>query len=891
MLTDVLLRLRSIFKRDTVERELDDELQFHLEQQVNSYVNAGLDADEARRRAHLELGNPEQIREEHRDARGVRALEDLARDLRYAARQLKRAPGFTFLSVMALALGIGATVTAFKVVNAVFLRPLPFERSGELYRLTKISPSGTAQWLTVHELNRWQDENRTVAKMAGFTVMDFNLRRPEPEGLLVVWASQSFLDVFGTRPQLGRGFGPIDFDPRSDKTALISHEMWRRRYAADPAIIGLQVDLEGPTFLSQSSGRYRIIGVLPPHFWLFHSRTDFVIPMRPSAEQLNDSTQRLVETVIARHEAATPEVVRSDIAAITRQIEREASPSQTQPASIEVRSIREWQFGDLRQSFLFMMATTALVALIACANVSLVLISRTIYRQREFAIRLAVGAGRSRVVRQLLTESALLSALGGFGGILVAAGASGMVGVLIPSQIMNRVPGGVESLSIDGRVVTVALVATVLAALVSGLGSLLAFRPSQSFQNLHQTTQGLAAANRVPLQSVLVISQTALAVTLLIAAGLLSRSLIELNSIDLGIREREGLVVWINLNQSRYPKDEDRIRFYRTVFERLNMQPEIRHASGVDMPFYFEWQTVRAGTETNAPTEPSRWPEVLARAVTSTYFERHGIHLVAGRYFTEQDYFRASPVAIVSQTFAERHWPGVNPVGRQLRTVSDSSQPASTTVVGVVSDIRSGPHQPPKPIVYRPFEQLPPPWMYITIEGGRDAEGLFSAIRRAVWSVDPDQPLDGASGGPWTLGEMLSDRTERPRLIARVGIALAGVALLLAAIGVFGLLSYSVARRTSEFGVRIALGASAHNVRSLVVRRTITLTGAGIALGFCVAVFITRFLEGMLFGVTPLDPVTFMAAAFVFLAVSLLASLVPARRAMAVSPLVALRTD
>jgi putative ABC transport system permease protein len=651
------------------------------------------------------------------------------------------------------------------------------------------------------------------------------------------------------------------------------------------------VDLDGPSFLSQGSGRYTIIGVLPPQFWLFYSRTDFVVPMRPSAEQLNDPKQRLVETVIARLDTATPEVVRSDIAAITRQIERQASASHTQPASIEVTSVREWQYGDLRQSFLFMMGTTVLVALIACANVALVLISRTIYRQREFAIRLAVGASRSRVVRQLLTESILLSALGGCGGILVAAGAAGMVGVLIPSQIMNRVPGGVESLSIDGRVVTITIVATVLTAFVSGLGSLLAFRSSQSFRRLHQTTQGLGAANRLPLQSVLVISQTALAVTLLIAAGLLSRSLIELNSVDLGIREREGLVVWINLNQSRYPKDEDRIRFYRAVFERLDMQPEIRHASGVDMPFYFEWQTVRAGTETNALTEPSRWPEALARAVTSTYFERHGIHLVAGRYFSEQDDFRTSPVAIVSQTFAERYWPGVNPIGRQLRTVSDSSQPASTTVVGVVGDIRSGPQQQPKPIVYRPFQQAPPPWMYVTVEGALDAGGLFSAIRRAVWSVDPDQPLDGASGGPWTLGEMLSDRTERPRLIARVGNALAGVALLLAAIGIYDLLSYSVARRTSEFGVRIALGASAQNVLSMVLRRTLALTGAGIALGFCSAILVMRFLEGMLFGVTPLDPVTFMAAAFLFLAVSLLASLVPARRATTVSPLVALRTE
>jgi putative ABC transport system permease protein len=327
------------------------------------------------------------------------------------------------------------------------------------------------------------------------------------------------------------------------------------------------------------------------------------------------------------------------------------------------------------------------------------------------------------------------------------------------------------------------------------------------------------------------------------------------------------------------------------VLERLGLQPEIRHASGVDMPFYFEWQTVRVGTENNALTEPTRWPEALARAVTPTYFERHGIRLVAGRYFTERDAFRSSPVAVVSQTLAERYWPGVSPIGRQLRTASASGQSASSTVVGVVKDIRSAPRAQAKPIVYRPFQQTPPPWMYITVEGATNSGGLFPAIRRAVWSVDPDQPLEGASGGPWTLSEMLSDRTERPRLIARVGNTLAAIALLLATIGAYGLLSYSVARRTSEFGVRMALGANPLNVMSLVLQRTLTLTVVGIALGFCAAAFITRFLEGILFGVTPLDLTTFIGAGFVFLSVSVLASLLPARRAMAVNPLVALRTE
>lgn len=631
MLTDWMLRLRSIFRREVVEQELDEELRFHLERQIASYVEAGLSREAAERRARLEFGGPDQIKEERRDVRGVRAVEDVTRDLSYAARQLRRSPGFTIVALLALALGVGSTLTVFTVVNAVLVRPLPFDRADELYRVAKKSPNGLAQWLSVPEFNQWQEETHGGVSLAGFTPMDFNLRGANPEGLTVVWASWNFLPVLGIVPQLGRSFTEAELTPESERTALVSHEMWQRRYGGDATIVGSHVDLEGPGFLADSNGRYTIIGVLPERFWLFYSRTDFVIPMRASAQQLSDPTRRLVGTVIARLTGATPEVLQSDLAAISRRVDRESSGLRTEATSIDVTSLRDWHFGDLRRPLLFLMGTALLVALTACANVALVLIARTSSRQRELAIRAAIGAARGRVVRQLLTESLLLSLLGGLLGLCLAVGAVNVVAALIPRNVVSRLPGGLESLALDRQVIAVAIAAIVLSGLLSGLGSLFASGLTGSFDRLRTAALSTVPAGRQTLQALLVVAQTTVAVVLLIAGGLLVRSLVQMNRVDLGIEPRPGLVVWLNMNLSRHPQDEDRVRYYEAVFEQLRAQPEVAHASGVDLPFILEWQTTRFETQGNPSVTPDSWPEALARAVTPTYFERHGIRLVQGR--------------------------------------------------------------------------------------------------------------------------------------------------------------------------------------------------------------------------------------------------------------------
>jgi putative ABC transport system permease protein len=819
----------------------------------------------------------------------MRMFGELSDDLHYAVRQFGRFPGLTTVALLALALGVGATITVFKVVNAILVRPLPFERAGELYYLSKPTSSGVGQWLSVPEFTRWQDQNQVGASLASFTPMDFNLRGPNPEGLTVVWASRNFLPVLAIAPQLGRSFTPSDFDPESDRAALISHELWQRRYAGDPAVVGSHVDLEGPRFLSGSNGRYTIIGVLPKTFWLFYSRTDLVIPMRASAAQLEDPKQRLIATVLARW-SGSPEVLRSDVAAISRRLERDSAGTESSQSVVAVTSIRDWHFGDLRPPLLFLTGIALLVVLTACANVVLVLIARTSARQRELAIRAAIGASPGRLVRQLLTESLLLSLLGGCLGLWLATGASGVMTVLIPGNVVRRLPGGLEALVIDRQVMLVALGASALSGLLSGVGSAVAFRLSRSFHLLRDAALSRSSAPGDTLQELLVVSQTAVAVALLVAGGLLLRSLDRLNGVDLGIQARPGLVVWLNMNLSRYPRDDDRVRFYRAVFEHLRGQPEVTQASGIDLPFNLEWQTIRFATGATARTESQRWPEALARAATSSYFDRHGIRVLQGRGFTDQDDAGSPNVAVVSETLADRYWSSGSPIGQRLTVRTSSDSLLTSTIIGVVSDVRSGPHAPPQPNIYRPFQQAPPPWMYVTVEGRPEQPGLLAAVRRAVWAVDPDQPLDGPSG-PWTLDEWLTERMEQPRLLAAIGSALAGIALVLATTGLYGLLSFSVARRTSEFGVRMALGATPRRVVWLVLRRTCTLTALGIAVGLMAATLTSRFLGTLLFGIAPYDPPTFAAATLVFLAISALATIVPVRRATAVNPVGALRME
>jgi putative ABC transport system permease protein len=819
-------------------------------------------------------------------------FEQLIQDVRYTARQLAGSPGFTAVAMLAFALGIGAATTVFMLVNAVLLKPLPFDRAGDLYRVGKKSPGGTDRWLAVPEFTGWQQESRWGAAIAGFTPMDFNLRGVNPESLMVVWASQNFLPVLRIEPRLGRGFTDADFHAGAEPTALISHELWQRRYGADPAIVGSHADLEGPAFLSESSGRYTIIGVLPDTFWLFYSRTDFVIPMRGSPAQLADPNRRFISTVIARAGDASAEVVRADVERISRQVARdhEAAGEAAASWSITVDSLQEWHFGDLRQPLRMLMGTALLVALTACANVALFLIARTNHRRRELTIRLAIGAERARIVRQLLTESVLLACIGGVLGILLAAAGMRVVAILIPAHVVSRLPGGVDSLSLDHQVVLVALGVSLLSGLCAGLGAISASRCTRASELLETVWPAGSTAGRQPVQSILVVAQAALAVMLLVAGSLLMQSLLRMQAVDLGIEPRKGLVVWLNLNVSRYPDDEQRVRFYEAVFERLRREPDVTHASGVDMPFNLEWQTTRFATESTTEAQPERWPEALARAVTPTYFHRHGIRAVQGRTFTDQDDARAASVVIISQALANRLWPGEAIAGRSLRIVRGWAPPVVSTIVGVVSDIRSAPHAQPQPIIYRPVQQVPPPWMYVTVEGDPQRADLLGALRRAVWAVDPDQPLDGPSG-PWTLAEWISERTEQPRLLAALGNALATIALVLAAMSVHGLLSYTVARRTPEIGLRMALGATPARIVRQILRQPVTLTICGVAVGLAASASLARFFESLLFGIAPLDPATFAAAALVFVMISAVAALVPIRRAMSVSPLVALRSE
>jgi putative ABC transport system permease protein len=876
--------------RKRTDEDFSEEIQANIALDIDRLMAEGMSPDDARTAALRAFGNITRAQERFYESRRVMWLDDLRRDMRYALRSLSKTPGFTAVAVLTLALGIGATTAIFSIVNAVLIRSLPFERADQLYKISRRSAEQISQWISVPEFIEWQEQNRAFSRLAGFTHMDFNIRGQRPESVLAVWASQDFLNVLGVKPHLGRPFRTEEFQPTADRVTVIGHQLWQRRFGGDPDIVGKAIDLDGPQFLSDSSGRYTIIGVLPASFWLFHPRgAEVVVPMRASSNQMADRKQRLVESVIGRLTDSTPEQAVTHITAIARRFDSGLPSYANDRSTIEVVGLHESHMGDWRRPLLLLLGATVLVALIACMNVTLLLLARGNERQREFAIRTSLGAGRVRLMRQLLTETVLLSAMGGLLGLLIAVLGIDLLTLLIPSQLLNRIPAGAESISFDDRVLTVAAIGVALAGILTGLVPALRASRAGLSQTFAAATGGWVRDRRLTLQGSLVIVQTALAIILLFAATLLLKTLGNLQRVDLGLTPNSDLVVWLNLNPSRYPSDADKVRFYNQVIEQLQMQPEIGAVSGVDLPFLFDWQIVRFSVDSGQTADVTRWPQALDRAVTATYFDRHGIRLVRGRWFREVDDSRAPQVAIVSQTLAQRFWPKSDPVGQQLSLHAGSNN-ESATIIGVVTDILHSPNAQPQPIIYRSFKQHPPPWMYFTVEGSTPTIALLEPIRRAVWAVDPDQPLDGPEG-PWTLANWISDEIAQPRLIAVLMNVFALVALALAIIGLYGTLAYSVTQRTREIGIRMALGAKRSQVIGLVVSQGAALTAIGIVLGLAGAGAITRYLEGLLFGVTPHDPATFITVGLIFASVTIFAAFVPARRATKVDPMVALRCE
>jgi putative ABC transport system permease protein len=877
MWSDLRIRLRSLFRRRAVEAELDAELAFHLERQVESLVRAGVPPEEAARRARLAFGGIEQVKEECRQARGIGALETAAQDLRYGLRVLRRTPGVTATAVLTLAVGLGANTAIFSVVHTVLLRPLPYPHSERLVVVWGTRPQRQGAPVSATNFLDYQEQSRSCERMATFHAAGFVLTGGEPEWLRAGRVSPDFFAVLGVRAARGRTFAPEDGRAGGDKVVILGPGIWRRRFGADPAMVGKSILL--------SATRYTVIGVLPPGF-------DFSVPgtFKPAdvwvpAVLTRDESQRghaglywlaRLKPGVSLRQAHT------DLQAISDRLAR-AAPQALAGLGVQLVPLREQGARGVRPLLLILLGAVGFLLLIACANVASLQLARASTRQKEVALRLALGAGRRRVMRQLLTESLLLALLGGALGVLLARWGVGLLGGLAPANLPRGSLGGLD---------TTVLAYSALLAVATGVlfGLAPAFQTSAATLGESLKEGGRAAAESARggrLRAALMVAEVALALVLLTGAGLLARSFARLLAEKPGFDVDPVLTVFVSLPRYAYPDARAQAAFERRAVARLQALPGVVAAGGIDdLPLTPDRDSSSFLVAGREPALPDRLPEAQIRTVTAGYFRAMGIPVVRGREIAADDVAGAPPVLLINEALARRDFPGEDPVGRRLSL--STSPPSWATVVGVVADVRDlGLEARPEPEIYLSFEQSPLSYVNLVARVEGDPGRLAGPAREALRGLDKGLPLPDAAPMRAVLAASIAQRRFSMLLLGLFAL----VALALAAVGVYGVISYAVARRTHEISVRMALGARRADVLKLVIGRSLSLTACGVGAGLAGAFLLSSLLANLLYGVAPTDLPTFAGVTLLLSGVAALASYLPARRAMAVDPVVALRNE
>jgi putative ABC transport system permease protein len=874
------LRLAHIFSPEARDQELADELESHLEMHIEDNVRAGMTPQEARRQALIKLGGVAQTKEEYRRRRGIPMIEDLWQDLRFGARMLRRSPSFTVAAVLALALGIGANTAIFSVVNTVLLRPLPYQDPDRLAMVWEESALQGFPRNSVSAANYidWRAQNQVFEDMAIIGRMNFNLTgEGEPERIDGRRVSANFFPLLGVKPHLGRAFLPEEDQPGNSRVVIMSYGLWQRRFGSDANIIGQALTLNGESFT--------VVGVMPPDFQ-FPSRDDELwVPIAFTPKQAADRGNNSFE-VIGRVKSGVPfEQTQVEMNAIAARLQQQY-PDDVKSKGTVVVPLHEQLVGDIKPALLVLLGAVGFVLLIACANVANLLLARAAVRQKEIAVRLALGASHLRLLRQFLTESILLAALGGVLGLLLALWGVTLLKAFIPQNISQ-----VTAIMIDAKVLGFTLLISLLTGLIFGLAPATQTSNFNLNETLKEGGRDSAAGSRGNrLRSLLVIAEVAVSLILLIGAGLLINSFMRLRSVDPGFRADNLLTMRIELPKLKYPDHKRRTAFYAELLSRIEALPGVKSVAVTNwLPLVLQGDTIGISIEGRPDLGPDERPDVVTRVVSHQYFSTMGIQLLQGRGFNEQDRGSSAVLVVISETMARRLWPGENPLGKRLKPGPPDSPIPWFEVIGVVNDVRQFElTAEPKLQMYLQYMQagffVP---NHLVVKTNVEPLSLAATVRRTVWEIDKDQPVSNIS----TMEEILSESIARQRFSMLLLGIFAAVALILAAVGLYGVMSYSVAQRTREIGIRMALGAQARDVLRLIVGQGLTLTLIGIALGLTGAFALTRLLESLLFGVSASDPATFTGVAALLLAVSLLACYLPARRAMRVDPLIALRYE
>ncbi len=881
MLRDLLLRFRSLFRRNSVETELDDELRFHREQQLEKYLRSGMSAGEARRRLNLEFGGLDQIKEEHRSARGVSFVEHTLQDARYAMRSLIKTPAFTVVAVLTLGLGLGANTAIFSVVYGVLLRPLPLNDPSTLVVMHETTPKVGDVSVAYPNFLDWRTESRAFSAMSVVCDLSANLGGvSQPETIDAEAVSSNFLSMIGVRPRLGRDFSPAEDVSGAAPVALLTDGLWRTHFGADPGVVGRTISLD--------SRPVTVIGVLPAGFRSLDA-IDLLEPVgvwltgNDRAANRGDRSDTVVVGRLAG--GANLASARAELDGIAARL-ASVYPDTNGQFGVALQPIREVLVGDVRPALLVLFGAVVCVLLIACANVANLCLIRGASRTREIALRVAIGAGRGRIVSQLLVESAVLALLGGLLGLAFAVGGIRGLAWLMPMSTL-----GGASVALSGPVLAFAATAILASIFVFGLMPALQVTRPQVTTDLNDGGRGGSAGRRQQQwRRVLAIAEVSLALVLLVAAGLMIRSLSRLLSVDSGVQTDHVLTMHLDLRSDRYKQDQSKVQFWRSLLDGVSGLPGVEAAAlGTGVPLTNE-HSRRDITIEGGAVDTGALPHPDVHVVTPAYASTLGIRLLQGRVFTELDTPQSPYVGLIDRSIADRFFAGTDPVGRRFtfgRT--QPGRPAAwITIVGVLEDTRLyGLDNPSRLEVYLPFWQSVRQQSTLVVKSAMDPAALVPLIRSVAASLDRDQPLADIS----TMNELLGTSVSTRRMTLVLLSVFSTLALVLAAIGIYGVMSYSVAQRTTEFGIRLALGAQWTDVLKTIAAQGLGITGAGIAIGVVVSAGVTRLMSGLLFGVSAVDPVTFVAVVVGVILVALVACAIPGWRALRINPLRALRHD
>jgi putative ABC transport system permease protein len=809
-------------------------------------------------------------------------MQTFAQDVRFGARQLAKAPGFTAVAMLTLALGIGANSAIFSFVNAILLRPLPYPEAERLVFLTEWSEQVPNMSFSVANFNDVRDQNRVFESLVATRGLNYVLSGTgEPERVSGRQATAGLFATLGLRPILGRAFTPEEDRPGAERVVLLSEGLWTRRFARDPGVVGRSLTLNDEP--------YTVVGVLPGTLHGSFRQTEIWASLGRFEDRIGGPANRGNHPgiyVLARMKpGVTVEQARAEVVGIAKRL-AEHYPNSNARQSMTVAPALEAVVGDLRFALWILLGAVAFVLLIACANVANLLLARAAVRQKEIAVRQALGAGRWRIVRQLLTESLLLAAGGGLLGLAFAwAGVRALVAIS-PANTPR-----IDDVSVDGAVLAFTLGVALATGLLFGLLPALQTTKADSAETLKDGGRGSSGAGRHRLRAVLVVSEVSLSLVLLVGAGLMTKSFLRLLEADAGFDPERVLTMTLSLPQAKYPERPQQRAFFEQVLEHLEGVPGVQSFAST-APLLGGWQTSFT-VEGHPEPLPGQQPSTDITRVSPGYFRTMGVTLVRGRDFTQQDREEQPLVCIVDETMAATYWPSQDPLGKRLKFDSGpQNQNPWLTVVGVVRHVKNyGVDEDSRVETYVPYLQNPQSFAVVVLKTQGDPGAVTAAVRSAAQSVDPGVPVFQVR----PLEEIVSDGRAEKRLSAQLLGGFAALALLLSAIGIYGVMSYSVTQQTLEIGIRVALGAQRRDILNMIVGQGMKLAAVGVALGLALALSLslglTRALGTILFRVSHTDPPTYAAVPVVLVLVALVACWLPARRALRVDPIRALRWD